>query len=62
MSAIGTVGLTMGITTALSTLSQLILCALMLVGRVGLLTIGLAVAVAPASNNIEYQNTDIIVG
>lgn len=62
VSAIGTVGLTMGITTALSTLSQLILCALMLVGRVGLLTIGLAVAVAPASNNIEYQNTDIIVG
>lgn len=62
VSAIGTVGLTMGITTMLSVGSQLLLCLLMLVGRVGLLTIGLAVSSAPAVHDIEYQNTDIIVG
>ena len=62
VSAIGTVGLTMGITTTLSVVSQLILCLLMFIGRVGLLTIGLAVSASPANSDIEYQNTDIIVG
>lgn len=62
VSAIGTVGLSMGITTTLSIASQLILCLLMFIGRVGLLTIGLAVSASPANSDIEYQNTDIIVG
>lgn len=62
VSAIGTVGLSMGITTMLSTVSQLLLCVLMFVGRVGLLTIGLAVTTSPVTADVEYQNTDIIVG
>ncbi len=62
VSAIGTVGLTMGITPVLSIGSRLILCMLMFVGRVGLLTIGLAVSASSTTHEIEYQNTDIIVG
>ncbi len=62
ISAISTVGLTMGITTSLTTFSQLILIALMYVGRVGLTTIILAISSKSEPCNIEYNNTDIIVG
>ncbi|MBE5738800.1 MAG: Trk family potassium uptake protein [Clostridiales bacterium] len=62
VSAICTVGLTMGITTSLSVISQMLLCVLMFVGRVGLLTVGLAMSSAQSSADFEYQNTDIIVG
>ena len=62
ISAISTVGLTMGITTTLSTFSQLILIVLMYAGRVGLTTIILAISSKSEPNNIEYNNTDIIVG
>ena len=41
-SALGTVGLSMGITAALSTWGKLIITALMFLGRVGPLTLGLA--------------------
>ena len=41
-SALGTVGLSMGITAALSTWGKLIIIALMFLGRVGPLTLGLA--------------------
>ncbi len=61
-SAIATVGVSMGITTILSIPSQMILCLLMFVGRVGLMTIGLAVASSGTAAEFEYQNTDIIVG
>ena len=62
ISAISTVGLTMGITTSLTTFSQFILIALMYVGRVGLTTIILAISSKSEPCNIEYNNTDIIVG
>ena len=43
-SAIGTVGLSAGITGDLSTLGKLIICGLMYIGRVGALSLGLALA------------------
>ena len=63
VSAISTTGLSMGITTSLSAVSQLILIALMYVGRVGLTTVVLAIsAKSEVINDIEYTNTDIIIG
>lgn len=62
VSAITTTGVGMGVTRALTTFSKTILCALMFVGRVGLITIGIAVTQSPTSADFEYQNTDIIVG
>ncbi|MBQ4557796.1 MAG: Trk family potassium uptake protein [Clostridia bacterium] len=63
VSAISTVGLTMGITPHLAIGSKLILTILMFVGRIGLATIALTITSKQAKNtNIEYPNTDIIVG
>lgn len=42
VSAFGTVGLTLGITPTLSVASQIVLAALMFIGRVGIITIGVA--------------------
>lgn len=64
VSAISTVGLTMGITPYLTYASKIIVALLMFVGRVGMTTI--IVALSTKNNNvgdqIEYINTDIIVG
>lgn len=46
-SALGTVGLSMGITTALSVLGKLIIILMMYIGRVGPLTFGTALYVKP---------------
>ena len=64
VSAVSTVGLSLGITPMLSTASQLIIALLMFVGRVGMTTIVLALSTRhnDISNQIEYINTDIIVG
>ncbi|MBF0170907.1 MAG: potassium transporter KtrB, partial [Nitrospinae bacterium] len=57
-SALGTVGLSMGITGALTPLGKLIIIALMFVGRVGPLTFGIALFVPqreeqpPADNDL----------
>lgn len=64
VSAISTVGLSMGITPYLSVASKIILTIVMFIGRVGMLTIVLALSSkADASlEQVEYTNTDIIVG
>lgn len=51
VSAFGTVGLSMGITAQLTSGSQLILCLLMYLGRIGPITL---VAALAASNNIRH--------
>lgn len=61
-SAIGTVGLTMGITPSLSTLSQIILIGLMIFGRVGGLTIIYAVFSGSSSNVLQYPQEKVSVG
>ena len=64
ISAISTVGLTMGITPLLTVPSKIVLAILMFVGRVGLVTIAMAFAskgINAVQDEIEYPNTDIIV-
>ncbi|MDD6435095.1 MAG: potassium transporter TrkG [Clostridiales bacterium] len=61
-SAIGTVGLTLGVTTSLGFVSRLILIALMFFGRVGGLTLIFA-AVSGKTNNVsKYPQEKITVG
>ena len=61
-SAFGTVGLSMGATGALSEAGRLVVVLLMVVGRVGLLTVGLAVAAAPLDHVRRYPREDVVVG
>ena len=60
-SAIGTVGLTLGITPSLGTASHIILMVLMFLGRVGGLTIIFA-AIAKNNNLSKLPKEDVIVG
>lgn len=65
VSAISTVGFSMGITPLLSVGSKLILIALMFIGRVGLATIALAIVsriVNTKQQEMDFMNTDIIIG
>lgn len=62
-SAIGTVGLTVGITPALSPVSQLLLICLMYLGRVGILSFSIAFLTAgrfPA--RVQYPTVDLMIG
>jgi trk system potassium uptake protein TrkH len=62
VSAFGTVGLSMGVTAQVSEPGRLVLVVLMLVGRVGLLTVGLAVAAMPVDRVRRYPREDVVVG
>ena len=62
-SAIGTVGLTTGITPGLSIFSQLLLIILMYLGRVGILSFSMAFLIHqryPAK--IQYPSLDVLIG
>lgn len=61
-SAIGTVGLSLGITPNLGQLSRAILIILMFVGRVGGLTLVFAAFSKPAANTSKYPREKITVG
>lgn len=56
ISALGTVGLSTGITGDLSSLGKLIICILMTAGRVGILTFGIALAMHDESREEEEDN------
>ncbi|WP_299964327.1 potassium transporter TrkG [uncultured Roseobacter sp.] len=56
ISALGTVGLSMGITGDLSDLGKLIVVALMTAGRVGILTFGIALATHDETREEERDN------
>ena len=64
VSAMSTVGLSMNVTPLLTNISKIIVALLMFVGRVGMTTI--VISLSSKSNQIqdqvEYINTDIIVG
>ncbi len=62
ISAFGTVGLSTGITPALSEAGRAIVVTLMVVGRVGLLTFALALAAAPEPRRLRYPHEDVVVG
>ena len=62
LSAIGTVGLTAGITPTLAPLSQIAIILLMYAGRVGSLTVFMAVARSTHSGRLRNPSGKIIVG
>ena len=64
LSAISTVGLSLGLTPTLTLASRMLLIALMFVGRVGTITIAFAVQKGShdANSEIEYEDSQIIVG
>ena len=63
-SAMGTVGLSTGITPGLSELSLWILCFLMFLGRVGILTIFYALAIKTQKNEgiVDYPEVKFGIG
>lgn len=64
ISALSTVGLSLGVTPILSVGSKLTITILMFVGRVGALTLTLAIASRPNSaiKDIEYPDAKIMIG
>jgi trk system potassium uptake protein TrkH len=63
VSAFGTVGLSTGITSSLTISGKIILCVVMLIGRAGLLTIGLGVLRRQQASDItvNYAETEVFV-
>ena len=62
LSAFGTVGLSTGITPQLNNPSQLILIALMIIGRLGPITVATALAFAPSASTISFPTERPIIG
>ncbi len=62
VSAMGTVGLSMGITSQLSLGGKIIIILLMFIGRLGTLTLGLALSQKVIYKNYRYPNTHLLVG
>jgi len=61
-SAIGTVGYSMGLTGTLSPLSKLLIIVLMLAGRLGPISIFIALAKAETRQAISYAHEDVLIG
>ncbi len=62
VSAIGTVGLSTGITRSLSIMSQLVLCGLMFCGRMGTLTFAMAFTEQHMADAIRHPEEDVVIG
>jgi len=62
MSAFGTVGLSLGITSGLTLTAKLLLCLVMLVGRIGPLTLVLAISQQGSKPAYEYPRGTVMVG
>lgn len=62
ISAFATVGLSMGITGNLTDASKIVLIVTMYIGRVGTLTLALALSKRVISNSYEYPSAHIMVG
>lgn len=62
VSALGTVGLSTGITGGLSPASRLLVSLLMFLGRLGPLTIGIALAGAERAHDWQYPEEEVMVG
>ncbi|MCD8131102.1 MAG: TrkH family potassium uptake protein [Lachnospiraceae bacterium] len=61
-SAIGTVGMSTGVTRELNTLSRLVIMALMFLGRVGSLSFAMSFTEKRRTGGIRYPEEDITVG
>lgn len=62
VSAFGTVGLSMGITPTLSTLGRLVIIFIMFAGRVGPLSIALALAQKQQANGVRFPEERVMLG
>jgi len=62
ISAFGTVGLSTGITPALSTPSKIILILTMYIGRIGISTLSVAIAIRGIVNKITHPEETITIG
>lgn len=62
ISAFGTVGLSTGITGSLSIWGKFIIITSMFVGRIGTLTLALALSTRVQSNSYSYPDTHIMIG
>ena len=62
VSAFGTVGLSTGITSQISTFGQLVLIATMYIGRVGVLLLMSAILGDPSPSAIRYPEENLLVG
>jgi trk system potassium uptake protein len=62
VSAFGTVGLSTGITPVLSDAGKVIIILTMYIGRVGTLTIGMAIAKKAISNRYKYAHGSLLIG
>ncbi|MBN1830957.1 MAG: ATPase [Deltaproteobacteria bacterium] len=62
VSAFGTVGLSMGVTSALSAWSKVWLILMMIIGRVGVLTFSYIIIGTGVTNGIEYSEESIMIG
>ncbi len=61
-SAFGTVGLSMGITASLTVTGKAIIIMSMFVGRIGTLTLAMALSTRVISSNYHYAETSVMVG
>lgn len=61
-SAFGTVGLSTGITGELTAVSKITLCVLMLVGRIGPLSLVVALGQARPTRRFEYPEEQVMIG
>ncbi len=61
-SAFGTVGLSTGITSGLSSLSKLVIIVSMFMGRIGVLSIAMVLSRRVISRNFQYAKESIMVG
>ena len=62
VSALGTVGLSAGITASLSTAGKILLSATMIVGRLGPLVIGFALLARPRRARFRYAEEKVFIG
>ncbi len=62
ISAMGTVGLSMGITAQLTTVGKIVICISMFVGRVGTLTVAFALGRKLISKNFKYAEGHTMIG
>ncbi|HQA06795.1 MAG TPA: potassium transporter TrkG, partial [Syntrophomonadaceae bacterium] len=62
VSATGTVGLSLGLTQTLTPFGRIMIIAIMLFGRLGPVTLGLALAYRPQTNTIRYPEDRIMIG
>jgi trk system potassium uptake protein TrkH len=61
-SAFGTVGLSTGITSSLTPVGKVLICIVMLVGRLGPLAVGFALVGKPRRQRFRYVEGAVFVG